>query len=747
MGHVLGQGRSSIQKHTLDAVRDQIPSSWTGKGLPFQDKEKIGHTLRQSAGAEDLVQSNSSENDKKSCLGRKECNDDDEIVKHMSNLPGFLQQVEKQNSIQEKALNFGVLNWKHLEKWKYNERMPGIYHKKTSSSNKNSSCSVNGPPKMGLNLKRQPSSHVPIPSSSSSSHLNVSNEGRNATYEKQQKYVAGIKSKGKETCSQESEATQSSPIHSQQDNFHRKAKVYDRSCSNMNVDKTKREDPKKEVLSKKEASSSESGRRNLSLPSRDKYNDHREKNERRLDDEVDFTSEFPQDQQKINIPRSIDLDICTSPRLGMYSEGKVSTAHEKTRRPSFSASYKTKDEITEQPIVKGRHPSHSRRISFDLGLSRSLSFKESSEIPQLSSTDTTVKSGPMGPEIFSVMDNFEKHKANASSRGRSSPLRRLLDPFLKQKVGQNENTLRPPNKSLDSMTVNNTGPKGSTSQALLQLTLKNGLPSFKLVVDNSSDMLAAVVKKLPASEKNDPCIIYAFYSVHEIRQKRLNWISQGSKSENCNLGHKIIGHMKISNSSVCVARECLLCGVDEQNPEFVPNKEIAAIIVKNSSENLNDGDLSVTLETEKSKNSNGMVVILPGGPHGLPIKGTHSSLISRWRSGGSCDCGGWDVGCQLRILTDHNENSTSISRLAIDRVDLFVQGGEGKPVCSLETFSNGFYSIELDASISLLEAFATCVAYVTCRKFSAILDAKVQPNEEHFPKYVSCPPLSPAGRI
>ncbi|KAI3447733.1 hypothetical protein Pfo_004398 [Paulownia fortunei] len=932
MGHVFRQGRSSIQEQTLDAVREQIPLPWTEKGLVFPDKHKVGHSfgvpyldptceLRQNGSTEEVVQPKSSENDRKSWLGRKAYNDD-EIVKHMSNLPGFLQQVEKVNSIQEKALNFGILDWNRLEKWKYNELMPGTYHKKTSSTISNSSAI--GLPKMSPNLQRQPSSHGLSPSSPSSrkqpmphvsrfsspqrhpppshsSHLNSSKEERNITYDKKEKYVDGIKSKGKETHCQEFQAAQSSTIHRQQDNFVQKVEFYDRNCSKTNLDSRKRKDPKKEVMSEKEASSSEWGKHKLSLPLHDKINAQGKNNETRLDDGVDFTSECcPADQANIflhgpkhfpkgscsessqftgsrtsvdgqlteaignrysdcyspqelcsgefspDIPRScplpsgaavhtdsavealnlltsqaIDLGICTNACEGMISvtplpfEGKCSLVNEKTRRPSFSveASHNAQEEIAEQPNVKGRPPSPTRRFSFNLGrMSRSFSFKEHSAVPQLSSTHTTVRSGPVRPEVSSVMDNFEREKANASSRGRSSPLRRLLDPLLKHKGAQSAETVRPPNGSLDSLTfrsMDTTGPtkgrkpEASTCQALLQITLKNGLPFFKLVVDNSCNKLAAFVKRLPTSGKSDPGMIYAF-SVHEIRTKSMNWINQGLKSKSCSLGYSIVGEMKITTSyhpkvnaagsSVCVARECVLYGVDpgqvnKQKPEFPPNKEIAAIVVKNSSENLNVGDLSdknqpyterecpqcvsdVTLDTEKNNNSNGTIVILPGGLHGTPIKGAPSSLISRWRSGGSCDCGGWDVGCKLRILTDYKKCSNileaSMSSSAIDRVDLFVQGGKSKPVFSLEPFSNGFYSMELDASISLLEAFATSVAYITCRKFSDILDTKDQSDAEHFPeaivgtdkmktaatfqgqvpaKYVTCPPLSPVGRI
>ncbi|KAG8376971.1 hypothetical protein BUALT_Bualt09G0119800 [Buddleja alternifolia] len=879
MAHVLGQGRSSRLQQSYDAVKEKIsPPSCTGKSLLFQDKHKTGHPFgqpyldpkcepRHNASTKQEVQSKSSEND--------------ELVKHMSNLPGFLRQVEKENNIQEKALNFGVLDWKRLEHWKYNERMPGKYPKKTSSTSKSFS-SASGPPKMVPNLRKQSSLHGLNPSSLHSGkqptphgprfssprkqpppprslNLNSSKEERNATHHKEGKYVKGIESQGKETFNQEFQAAKSRAI----DDFHQKVKFNDRSSSKINVNNSKGKDPKKEVMSKKETSSSERGKHKCSPSSDNKINAQGKKRETRLNDEVNSSSECcPPDPQNImllvpkhfkrtscsetsqftesrtsldgqlaeavgnrlsdffspeelysrelsvDIPHScplpsgaikpqnavttqtIDVDICTSAcpsedsLTSITSEGKCSMVHEKTTRPSSSeASRKTQADIAEQPNVKGRPPSPTRRFSFNLGrMSRSFSFKESSEVPQWSSTYATVKSGPVKPGASSGMEKFEKDKANASSKGRSSPLRRLLDPLLNYKGAQSAETVRPPNGILNSMIFKTMDIKGSTFQALLQLSLKNGLPFFKLVVDNSNDMLAAVVKRLPTSGKVDHCMIYTFYSVHEIRNKSTNWMSQGSKSKNCSLGYNIVGQMKISRSchgkvsttysDECDERECVLYGfdpgqVDKQTPEFVPNKEIAAFVVKNSSEKLNNGTLSDEnqlyneQDPEENKTCNSTVVILPGGVHGIPIKGAPSSLISRWRSRGSCDCGGWDVGCKLRILT----NASS----ANDRVNLFVQGGEkkGRPVFSLEPFSSGLYSIESDASISLLEAFATSVAYVTCQKFPEIVDMEDQSDAEYFPeaietdktktsttfqrqvppKYVTCPPLSPAGRI
>ncbi|PIN05114.1 hypothetical protein CDL12_22345 [Handroanthus impetiginosus] len=885
MGHALGHGRSSTRRQTSDAAKEKVPLTATEKSLLLQNKHKGGHSfgqpyldlnyeLRHNAQSEKVSESKPSKNDRKSRAVPRAC-DDYELVKHMSNLPGFLQRIEKESSIQEKALNFGVLDWKRLEKWKYIERMPGKHHKKTSLGS-NSFGSASGPPKMVPNLRNQPSSHGPSPGSlfsrkqpmlhgsrfsspqrqpllSHSSHLNSSKEVRNASYYKEEKYVLSIKSKGKETCNQEYQ-TKSGSFGHQQDCFHHRVSSYDISFSEMNMYEGKRKDPKKEMISDKEVSSLEQGKHMISLPSRNNINAQGQKSEMRFDEEVKFTlrcrppdpqnivllvpkdfrrksysesSQFTESRTSLDarlaemtadrssdvfcpqelysgelsadiahscpLPsdavephdletsQAVELDIRPSLNSvpSITSEGKSSVMHEETVGPSSSVEASDKKRA-EQSTVKGRAPSPTRRFSFSLGkMSRSFSFKESSGAPQLSSTYASVKSGPLRPEVSSGMDNCERDQANASSRGRSSPLRRLLDPLLKHKAPQSSEHVRPPNGSLRSMTVRTTSTKGpsqdrrpeaSTFQALLQLSLKNELPFFKLVVDHSNEMLVAAVKRLPTSEKSDPRMVYAFYSVYEIKKKSMNWINQGSKSKPSSLGYNIVGQMKISNfhypkvnpwdSSECAARECVLYGVDqgqldEQKPEFVPSKEIAAVIVRNLSKKLNNGDFS-----EKDT-----TVILPSGVHGIPIKGAPSSLISRWRSGGSCDCGGWDIGCKLRILADHKSSS------AIDHIILFfVQGGEltNKPVFSLKPCSNGLYSIEFDSSISLLEAFTTCVAYVTCWRFPEIIDAKGQLDEVRFPegtmgsnkrkisntfqeqipaKYVTCPPLSPVGRI
>ncbi|XP_075502320.1 uncharacterized protein LOC142540221 [Primulina tabacum] len=839
-----------MREKTSNVATNKISCPKTGKGSWFQSP--IVQPLldpycefRQNTSTEH-AQIRPLENNRKSFHGSKVCNDD-ELVRHMSNLPGFLQKVEKEISVQEKVLNFGVLDWKQLEKWKFNERVPAKCHHKASSSSRGYACMTTGPTKMGPYLH-------PIPYSRFSSP-------------------------------QEYQAAQSGSIDWHQ-NCHQRVENNYRSCSVTTVNNCPRKDTKQKIAPEKKALSVELEHK-LSLPKNDVVNGGVKKSEMRLIG-VEFNPRYvhvePLPHNVLLMPKHLQMKSCSmssqftesgarkrisdlsspqefgglsvefpnscslpvdadvhdessiephnmvtslanevdiytgacpelDPVASVPSEGRCKIAHEKITRSTFSvkAPKRSEADTAVQPTMKGRHPSPTRWFSFGFGkMNRSSSFKEMSMVPQLSSTYIAVKSGPV-KESSSGMNKFNRDKANASNRGRSSPLRRLLDPLIKYKGSQSTKIVQPPNGPLYSMTSGTPKimepsqgrePEGVTDQGLLQLTLKNGLPFFKLVVKNSSShMLAAVVKRLPSNDKNNRCMIYAFYSVHETSKKSMTW-TQGSKNISCGLDYKIVGHMKISSfyvpklhakgSSHWAIRECVLYGVDreeqdKQAPELLSDMEIAAVVLKSSCKNLNDGNLNddqkqyrerglpqcvlgATFDVGEDENSISTAVILPGGAHGNPSKGAPSSLISRWRSGGSCDCGGWDVGCKIRVLTNDDKKGMigkeSMSGCAIGLVNLFVQGDErkSKPLLNLESFDKGLYSLGLDPSIPFLEAFATCVAFITSQKFSEILDkssldkvieAIVGKNKletantfqgEIPAKYVSCPP-SPVGRI
>lgn len=104
---------------------------------------------------------------------------------------------------------------------------------------------------------------------------------------------------------------------------------------------------------------------------------------------------------------------------------------------------------------------------------------------------------------------------------------------------------------------------------------------------------------------------------------------------------------------------------------LVPNLQMAAVIVKehlpeSQPEEVGGWGLKF-LEKVRVKQQNNeegccardngdcstsMDVLIPAGFHGGPRtrNGGPSGLIERWRSGGICDCGGWDLGCPLTVL-------------------------------------------------------------------------------------------------
>lgn len=55
---------------------------------------------------------------------------EDELVKHMSNLPSYLQ---RENLKDKKALNFGVLDWDRLENWKQSKNSNQQRHNRDPS--------------------------------------------------------------------------------------------------------------------------------------------------------------------------------------------------------------------------------------------------------------------------------------------------------------------------------------------------------------------------------------------------------------------------------------------------------------------------------------------------------------------------------------------------------------------------------------------------------------------------------------
>ncbi|XVF76737.1 hypothetical protein PTKIN_Ptkin13bG0290500 [Pterospermum kingtungense] len=411
---------------------------------------------------------------------------------------------------------------------------------------------------------------------------------------------------------------------------------------------------------------------------------------------------------------------CSNSSGNLGSQGKCSSESKIISQDADVETLKIlEEEMAELATRKSRTTSPNRRFSFSLSrMSRSFSFKEGSSVPQLSSTYVSVKSGPVSSDSSSFPDDMYREKLNGPNRTKSSPLRRMLDPLLKSK-GLNSfrfhDTVQPSKGSLNSSTarpVNAQEEKVESSmvQALLQVTIKNGFPLFRFVFDNGKNMLATRMKSLASSAKGGSDQHYIFSSVSEIKKKSGSWISPGNKEKSCGYICNIIGQMKISNSHIpdltaqdyCdqyLVRESVLFGMEQREAneaptKFIPNTELAAVVLKMPGESTDipqdDEDIMKKGLTEclgmdgcscnsaEKARFNSTTVLLPGGVHSLPNKGIPSPLIHRWKSGGLCDCGGWDIGCKLRILSNYNNRCCKISRtcqacLNANRLELYAQ--------------------------------------------------------------------------
>ncbi|URE12454.1 hypothetical protein MUK42_14797 [Musa troglodytarum] len=285
-------------------------------------------------------------------------------------------------------------------------------------------------------------------------------------------------------------------------------------------------------------------------------------------------------------------------------------------------------------------------------------------------------------------------------------------------------------------------------QALLQVAWKNGLPLFMLS-SCDSEVLAAAITMRSLDNSDDLECIYRIFSVNSAKKKSMFWSNYGNKGKRHQLISHVVAQLKVSlrrtrsydNGRPHVAREFVLLGAhpsptNDKSVDSSAMSELAAIVVKvppsmcksdSSTESTNPAGNRIASSDEKCLQTDRLRVILPSGVHGSSTDGEPSPLIERWRSGGACDCGGWDEGCMLTILSDEfqeQRDNTSCSFQArqtadgTQRLELSIQGGskERRHAFSIVAFKQGLYTVESRSSISLLQALAICIAVLHGRK-------------------------------
>nr|GEY72331.1 hypothetical protein [Tanacetum cinerariifolium] len=192
-------------------------------------------------------------------------------------------------------------------------------------------------------------------------------------------------------------------------------------------------------------------------------------------------------------------------------------------------------------------------------------------------------------------------------------------------------------------------------------------------------------------------------------QKKNKWLSKMAKIFKCNSYKKRIFAMKeniirISSSNV----------------------ELAAIIMKDclheSQEDVAVGGWGLKFlrkdeDCESCKESTSINVIVPAGFHGGPRIGNNngpSSLVERWTSGGSCDCGGLDLGCSLTVL--HAQPTCLDGFGEHFSFGLYVQGGkQSVPVLKMVDVSGDAYDLRYKSTLFPLQALSIAVATIHFR--------------------------------
>lgn len=179
------------------------------------------------------------------------------------------------------------------------------------------------------------------------------------------------------------------------------------------------------------------------------------------------------------------------------------------------------------------------------------------------------------------------------------------------------------------------------------------------------------------------------------------------------------------------------CGHSPWAPaDLHPNLEIAAIIIQvpfEKRESLkgkrgnqkSDQPLSdLHYLTGNEKRTNCLIpakvnVVTSSGNHSLPTTESPgpSRLLDRWKLGGGCDCGGWDMGCPLVVFGNSDIQCAEDHPLVSNQRPwkLYVQGGKEKAAALTMTVTDeGEYEVDFHAQLTSLQAFSICVAILHC---------------------------------
>ncbi|KAK6130068.1 hypothetical protein DH2020_036195 [Rehmannia glutinosa] len=351
-----------------------------------------------------------------------------------------------------------------------------------------------------------------------------------------------------------------------------------------------------------------------------------------------------------------------------------------------------------------------------------------------------------------------KSESNGSRAGspksRFSPVKKMFDPFIKSKshrsplsssneagTNHNDKSEKPRhveyNYHCEDKENYNLAVQCSPAHlhGLLKLGNKRGVPLFEFSVKSTEDVYVAKTWKV---EKG----LNWFYTFHSLPHRRKSNARDSSLAGQMHVLCHLCKDDGEVNDSMVTESKTKTKGVEPKHSqpltsaELRPELELAAVIMQVPFGKRESLKLKKSDETEAKEgvsdisSSMKMHVVIPAGNHSLPVNesGGPSRLIDRWRLGGGCDCGGWDMACPLNIFSNPNVESTEGRSLMDDRnpAELFVQGKKDNlPAFTMRAIKDGKYAVDFHAQLSSLQAFSICVAVLHAVEASTAVGRKI----------------------
>ncbi|KAI3691791.1 hypothetical protein L6452_31593 [Arctium lappa] len=324
----------------------------------------------------------------------------------------------------------------------------------------------------------------------------------------------------------------------------------------------------------------------------------------------------------------------------------------------------------------------------------------------------------------------------------------------------------------DSCTSITSSSSSFSLNGVLKLGNKNRMRPFEFSVKNPNDVLVAKTWKVG---KNGCDWVYTFHTSQNRRKGFKDHTMIGQMRVSCYLCTELVNSGAFDNSMLTefvlydLARpkqpgsripDCLTSKErspeetsdsnevpDQENVDFQPlfasdlppDLETAAIVIQSPSENIESPKYDVgdqkhadlvkfsrtKLETNELASdclTPGKVsVVIPSGNHGLPSDESRgpSPLLDRWRLGGGCGCGGWDMGCPLVVFGNSNVQKEEACK---QPVKLFLKGTkEHTPALTMKMAEDGQYLVDFHAQLTSLQAFSICVAILHSTEVSVVV--------------------------